>query len=56
MFRIANILKVRAQDEALMKLLVIEGIISIQAGDNPRVLETKLLSFLPPNQRFSQFD
>lgn len=53
---IANILKVRAQDEALMKLLVIEGIISIQAGDNPRVLETKLLSFLPPNQRFSQFD
>lgn len=53
---IANILKIRAQDEALMKLLVIEGIISIQAGDNPRVLETKLLSFLPPNQRLSQFD
>lgn len=53
---IANILRIRAQDEALMKLLVIEGIISIQAGDNPRVLETKLLSFLPPNQRVSQFE
>lgn len=52
----ANILRVRAQDEALMKLMVIEGIISIQAGDNPRVLESKLLSFLPPNQRVSQFD
>ncbi|RAX54382.1 motility protein A [Helicobacter sp. 16-1353] len=53
---IANILRIRAQDEALMKLLVIEGIISIQAGDNPRVLETKLLSFLPPSKRISQFD
>lgn len=53
---IANILKIRAQDEAMMKLLVIEGIISIQAGDNPRVLETKLLSFLPPSRRISQFD
>lgn len=53
---IANILRVRAQDEALMKLLIIEGIISIQSGDNPRTLETKLLSFLPPNQRTSQFN
>ncbi|MDE6885745.1 MAG: motility protein A [Helicobacteraceae bacterium] len=53
---VATILRTRAQDEALMKLLVIEGIISIQAGDNPRVLESKLLSFLPPNQRVSQFD
>ena len=53
---IANILKIRARDEALMKLMVIEGIISIQAGDNPRTLEVKLLSFLPPNQRVSQFE
>lgn len=53
---IANILRVRAQDEALMKLLIIEGIISIQSGDNPRTLEMKLLSFLPPSQRISQFD
>lgn len=53
---IANILRTRAKDEVLMQQLVIEGIISIQAGDNPRVLETKLLSFLPPNERVSQFD
>lgn len=53
---IANILRIRAQDEALMQMLVIEGIISIQAGDNPRILETKLLSFLPPSKRISQFD
>ncbi|TLD87519.1 MotA/TolQ/ExbB proton channel family protein [Helicobacter sp. MIT 05-5294] len=53
---IANILKVRAADEALVKLLIIEGIMSIQAGDNPRALEAKLLTFLPPNQRVSQFE
>ncbi|MGX3010538.1 motility protein A [Helicobacter sp. 23-1044] len=53
---IANILRIRAQDEVLMQSLVIEGIISIQAGDNPRILETKLLSFLPPSERVSQFD
>jgi len=29
---------------------------SIQAGDNPRTLEGKLLSFLPPAERVSQFE
>ena len=53
---IANILNIRANDEALVKLLIIEGIMSIQAGDNPRALEAKLLTFLPPNQRVSQFE
>ena len=53
---IANILNVRANDEALVKLMIIEGIMSIQAGDNPRSLEAKLLTFLPPNQRVSQFE
>lgn len=53
---IATILRIRAKDEVLMQQLVIEGIISIQAGDNPRVLESKLLSFLPPSERVSQFD
>ncbi|MCI5968677.1 motility protein A [Helicobacter sp.] len=53
---IANILMVRANDEALVKLLIIEGIMSIQSGDNPRALEAKLLTFLPPNQRVSQFE
>ena len=53
---IANILNIRANDEALVKLLIIEGIMSIQAGDNPRALEAKLLTFLRPNQRVSQFE
>ncbi|RAX58631.1 motility protein A [Helicobacter monodelphidis] len=53
---INSILILRANDEALVKQLVLEGIMSIQRGDNPRNLETKLLSFLPPSQRISQFE
>jgi chemotaxis protein MotA len=37
--------------EMLVKQIVIEGILSIQQGDNPRMLEMKLLAFLPPKDR-----
>jgi chemotaxis protein MotA len=37
--------------EAKVKEMVIEGILSIQAGDNPRILATKLLSYLNPTDR-----
>ncbi|MEA3523176.1 MAG: motility protein A [Campylobacterota bacterium] len=53
---IANILNIRNNDESLVKEMILEGIMSIQAGDNPRTLEGKLLSFLPPNERVSQFE
>ena len=53
---IANKLELRNSDEILAKTMIIEGIKSIQAGDNPRTLEAKLLSFLPPAQRKSQFE
>ncbi len=53
---IANILGIRNSDEMLSKTLIVAGIMAIQAGDNPRTLEGKLLSFLPPNERTSQFD
>ena len=32
---------------------MIEGLLSIQAGENPRVIEEKLKSFLSPKQRES---
>jgi chemotaxis protein MotA len=31
--------------------MMIEGILSIQAGDNPRIVEEKLKTFLEPNER-----
>ena len=36
---------------ATIKLSVIEGLLSIQAGENPRVIEEKLKSFLSPAER-----
>ena len=33
------------------RTLVLEGILAIQAGDNPRVVQEKLLSFLAPAER-----
>jgi len=53
---VANKLNIRNSDEILAKTMIIEGIMSIQAGDNPRTLEAKLLSFLPPSKRVSQFE
>ena len=37
--------------EILVKEIIIEGVMSIQAGDNPRILEQKLMAFIPPSQR-----
>ena len=37
--------------EIMMKEVMIEGLLSIQAGENPRVIEEKLKSFLAPEQR-----
>ncbi len=48
---IANKLEFRAQEEVLMKLIMIEGTLSIQAGDNPRIVRDKLIAFLEPSQR-----
>ena len=44
-------LEVRANEEALIKLIMIEGTLSIQSGDNPRIVRDKLIAFLDPAQR-----
>ncbi|MBE5949108.1 MAG: motility protein A [Lachnospiraceae bacterium] len=48
---IANKLKGNNAVETKMKEVMIEGLLSIQAGENPRVIEEKLKSFLAPSQR-----
>src|SRR5919107_1318188 len=47
----ANRLKQLSAAEKEFRMLTIEGILGIQAGDNPRVLTDKLLTFVPPDQR-----
>jgi chemotaxis protein MotA len=44
-------LEMKSQAETLVKEILIEGVLSIQAGDNPRILEEKLYTFLPPARR-----
>jgi chemotaxis protein MotA len=41
----------RSKEEVLMKQIMIEGIVSIQSGDNPRTIEEKLKSFVSPSVR-----
>lgn len=48
---IANKLSDNNDKEIMMKEVMIEGLLSIQAGENPRVIEEKLKSFLSPKQR-----
>ncbi len=48
---IKNKLEDRDKEETLVNEIIIEGILSIQSGDNPRILEAKLVSFLPPDKR-----
>jgi chemotaxis protein MotA len=52
---IAGKLKTRSSRELLLKQLIINGILSIQSGDNPRILEQKLHSFISPRERRSRF-
>lgn len=48
---IAGKLEVRSREEILLKEVMIEGMLSIQAGENPRIIEEKLKAFLPPKTR-----
>lgn len=48
---LANKMKNINSKEYQMKEIVIEGLLSIQAGENPRVIEEKLKSFLSPAVR-----
>jgi len=50
---IAKKLKIYSKEESLSKRMIIEGIIAIQQGDNPRIVERKLSVFLPPSMRGS---
>lgn len=48
---IAKKLSLRSREEVLIKEIMIEGLLSIQAGENPRIIEEKLKAFLSPSVR-----
>ena len=50
---VAAKLKGKNAEEMMVKEIEVEGLLSIQAGENPRVIEEKLKSFLAPGDRQS---
>jgi chemotaxis protein MotA len=48
---IAARLKQLSEEELHARALIVEGILSIQAGDNPRVVQEKLVTFVAPAMR-----
>src|SRR3954447_14944681 len=51
---VANKLKLLSSEEQELRTMTLEGILAIQAGDNPRVVADKLLSFIPPADRLAE--
>ena len=51
---VAGKLKTQNAEEMQMKEIMVEGLLSIQAGENPRVIEEKLKSFLSPKDRATE--
>jgi chemotaxis protein MotA len=48
---VANRLKALDEEEVEARVLVLEGILAIQSGDNPRTVSEKLLSYVAPADR-----
>jgi len=53
---IADKLAVRSLEENKSKSLIIDALLSIQAGQNPRVIQTMLETYLPSSQRQKEED
>ncbi len=47
----ADKLGLRSREELMLKMIIIKGVMSIQSGDNPRIVEQKLKTFLPNRAR-----
>lgn len=48
---LANKLEVKTAEESEVREMMLEGILSLQSGVNPRVIEDKLKTYLSPEQR-----
>src|SRR3954468_18778240 len=47
----AEKLGLKSKEEAFIKEIILQGVLSIQAGNNPRVVEMQLMSFLSSSQQ-----
>ena len=50
---IATQLRNRDEEEVLCKMIIVEGVMSIQAGENPKFLRERLLTYRKPKSQIS---
>ena len=48
---VATLLRNRDEKEVLCKMIIIEGIMSIQSGENPKFLKERLLTYMGQKER-----
>jgi chemotaxis protein MotA len=53
---LADKVGLRSNEEVLTKTIIIQGVMAIQAGDNPRNVFSKLMTFIPPADRINEDD
>ena len=53
---IAKKLRMRNEEEVIYRQVIIEGVLGIQAGDNPKLLREKLISYLPQKKQKKLLD
>jgi chemotaxis protein MotA len=53
---VSSRLKALSTEEVELRTLTLEGILAVQAGDNPRVVGDKLMSYVPPALRGGEDD
>ena len=41
----------RSAEKVLFKMIIVKGVMAIQSGDNPRIVEQKLATFIAPSLR-----
>ncbi len=48
---LASKLRVKSAEEVAAREMITEGVLALQAGENPRIVREKLITFLPPKKR-----
>ena len=48
---VAQLLRVRDEEEVLCKQIIVEGVMAIQAGENPKALKERLLTYMSQRER-----
>ncbi len=52
---IAGKLKVKSMEEMYKNEMILEGILAVQRGENPRIVQQRLITFLSPEKRNEEY-